>query len=270
MAGATLVARVAPPALLGSGRARRLVERNLMVYRRTWLIIFSGFFEPFFYLLSIGVGVGALVGHVVGPGGQAVDYRAFVAPALLASSAMNGAIYDSTMNVFFKLKYAKTYDAVLATPVGVGDVAVGEITWALLRGLLYSATFLVIMAALGDVNSWWAIFALPAAGLIGFGFAAVGMAFTSFMRSWQDFDFVQLAILPLFLFSTTFYPLSVYPRWLQLVVECTPLFHGVTLVRSLTTGFVGFGLLWDAAYLGIMGLIGLVLTSRRLERLLLT
>jgi lipooligosaccharide transport system permease protein len=183
---------------------------------------------------------------------------------------MNGAIYDSTMNVFFKLKYAKTYDAVLATPVGVSDVAVGEITWALLRGLLYSAAFLIIMTALGDVSSWWAIFALPAAGLIGFGFAAVGMAFTSFMRSWQDFDFVQLAILPLFLFSTTFYPLSVYPRWLQLVVECTPLFHGVTLVRSLTTGFVGFRLLWDAAYLGIMGLIGLVVTSRRLERLLLT
>jgi lipooligosaccharide transport system permease protein len=270
MASATLVARIAPPALLGSGRARRLVERNLMVYRRTWLIIFSGFFEPFFYLLSIGVGVGALVGHVVGPGGQAIDYRAFVAPALLASSAMNGAIYDSTMNVFFKLKYAKTYDAVLATPVGVGDVAVGEITWALLRGLLYSASFLVIMTALGDVKSWWAIFALPAAGLIGFGFAAVGMAFTSFMRSWQDFDFVQLAILPLFLFSTTFYPLSVYPRWLQLIVECTPLFHGVTLVRSLTTGVVGFRLLWDAAYLGAMGLIGLALASRRLERLLLT
>jgi lipooligosaccharide transport system permease protein len=96
------------------------------------------------------------------------------------------------------------------------------------------------------------------------------MAFTSFMRSWQDFDFVQLAILPLFLFSTTFYPLSVYPRWLQLVVECTPLFHGVTLVRSLTTGFVGFRLLWDAAYLAIMGLTGLVLTSRRLQHLLLT
>jgi lipooligosaccharide transport system permease protein len=270
MASATLVARVAPPVLLGTGRARRLVERNLMVYRRTWLIIFSGFFEPFFYLLSIGVGVGALVGHVVGPGGKPVDYRAFVAPALLAASAMNGAIYDSTMNVFFKLKYAKTYDAVLATPVGVGDVAVGEITWALLRGLLYSATFLIIMAALGDVKSWWGVFALPAAGLIGFGFAAVGMAFTSFMRSWQDFDFVQLAILPLFLFSTTFYPLSTYPRWLQLVVECTPLFHGVTLIRSLTTGYVSPRLLWDAAYLFAMGLIGLSLSTRRLERLLLT
>jgi lipooligosaccharide transport system permease protein len=270
MASGTLLARVVPPGLLGSGRARRLVERNVMVYRRGWLIIFSGFFEPLFYLLSIGVGIGKLVGQVVGPGGQAIDYSAFVAPALLASSAMNGAIYDSTLNVFFKLKYAKTYDAVLATPVGVGDVAIGEITWALLRGLLYSTAFLIVMAALGDVESWWAIFALPAAGLIGFGFAAVGMAFTSFMRSWQDFDFVQLAVLPLFLFSTTFYPLATYPRWLQLVVECTPLYHGVALVRGLTTGFVSVGLLGHAAYLAVMGLIGVVVSSRRLERLLLT
>ena len=161
--GAALVARVMPPAALGRGRARRLVERNLMVYRRSWLIIVSGFFEPLFYLLSIGIGIGKLVGHVTGPGGTPLSYKAFVAPALLASSAMNGAVYDSTMNVFFKLKYAKVYDAVLSTPVGVGDVAVGEITWALMRGVLYSTAFLIIMAALGDVSSPWALLALPAA-----------------------------------------------------------------------------------------------------------
>jgi lipooligosaccharide transport system permease protein len=265
----TLVARVAPPVLLGRGRARRLVERNLMVYRRAWLIIFSGFFEPLFYLLSIGVGIGKLVGHVTGPGGTPIAFRAFVAPALLASSAMNGAVYDSTMNVYFKLKYAKTYDAVLATPIGVGDVALGEITWALLRGLLYSAAFIVVMAALGDVLSVWAVLALPAAVLIGFAFAAVGMAATTFLRSWTDFDFVQLAVLPMFLFSTTFYPLTTYPRWLQLVVECTPLYHGVALLRALCTGGVGPGLLGHAAYLVVMGLIGLAITSRRLAGLLL-
>jgi lipooligosaccharide transport system permease protein len=266
---ATLLARVAPPALLGRGRARRLVERNLMVYRRAWLIIFSGFFEPLFYLLSIGVGIGKLVGHVTGPGGTPIAFRAFVAPALLASSAMNGAVYDSTMNVYFKLKYAKTYDAVLATPIGVGDVALGEITWALLRGLLYSAAFIVVMAALGDVLSVWAVLALPAAVLIGFAFASIGMAATTFLRSWTDFDFVQLAVLPMFLFSTTFYPLSTYPRWLQLVVECTPLYHGVALLRALCTGGVGPGLLGHAAYLVVMGLIGLAITSRRLAGLLL-
>jgi lipooligosaccharide transport system permease protein len=265
----TLVARVVPPAILGRGRARRLIERNLMVYRRAWLIIFSGFFEPVFYLLSIGVGIGKLVGPVVGPGGGPISFRAFVAPALLASSAMNGAVYDSTMNVYFKLKYAKTYDAVLATPLAVGDVALGEITWALLRGLMYSAVFIVVMAVLGDVVSAWAVLALPAAVLIGFAFAAAGMAATTFLRSWTDFDFVQLAVLPMFLFSTTFYPLSTYPRWLQLVVECTPLYHGVALLRALCLGGVGPALLGHAAYLLVMGLIGLAITSRRLAGLLL-
>jgi lipooligosaccharide transport system permease protein len=193
-----------------------------------------------------------------------------VAPGLLASSAMNGAIYDSTMNVYFKLKFAKTYDAILATPVGVGDVALGEITWALIRGFLYAAAFLAVMVAFGDVLSWWGVLALPAAVLIGFAFAAAGMAATSFMRSWQDFDFVHLAVLPLFLFSTTFYPLSTYPRWLQAVVQLFPLYHGVALVRGLTLGVVGPGLVVHAAYLAAMGLLGLRLSSRRLGRLLLT
>jgi lipooligosaccharide transport system permease protein len=267
--GPALLTRVVPPAIAGTGRARRLVERNLMVYRRTWLIIVSGFFEPLFYLLSIGIGIGKLVGHVPGPHGGFIPYPAFVAPALLAASAMNGAIYDSTMNVYFKLKFAKTYDAILATPVGVGDVAVGEITWALLRGALYSAVFLIVMAALGDVLSPWAALAVPAAVLIGFGFAAVGMAATTFMRSWSDFDFVQLGVLPLFLFSTTFYPLSTYPRWLQIVVECTPLYHGVALERGLCTGAVGPGLFRSALYLAAMGVAGLLLAARRLEGLLL-
>jgi lipooligosaccharide transport system permease protein len=263
------VARVSPPALLGSRRARRLVERNVMVYRRAWVIIVSGFFEPLFYLLSIGVGIGKLVGRIPGPGGHPIAYPTFVAPALLASSAMNGAVYESTMNIFFKLKFDKVYDAILATPLTIGDVALGEITWALIRGFLYATVFLGVMVALGDVASAWAILALPAAVLVGFAFAAVGTAATSFMRSIQDFDFIQLAILPLFLFSATFYPLSTYPRWLQLVVQCSPLFQGVALIRGLTLGRLGPELLVHAGYLAIMGLLGLRVASRRLGKLLL-
>jgi lipooligosaccharide transport system permease protein len=264
-----LVLRTTPMPLAGS-LAWRLVERNLLVYRRIWLLILSGFFEPVFYLLSLGVGIGALVGTVAGPDGTPLDYTAFVAPALLASSAMNGAVYDSTTNVFFKLKYAKTYDAMLATPLGPADIAVGEILWAQLRGTLYSAAFLLVMGALGLISSWWALLALPATVLIGLSFAAVGMAATSFMRSWQDFEFVQLAILPMFLFSTTFFPLSVYPRPLQLVVQCTPLFHGIELVRPLTTGAgIGIGLLGHALYFVGLAALGLAVTARRLEKLLL-
>ena len=266
---ATLATRTTPLPLAGS-RAWLLVERNLLVYRRIWLLIVSGFFEPVFYLFSIGVGLGGLVGTVAGPGGQAVDYTSFVAPALLAASAMNGAVYDSTMNVFWKLKYAKTYDAMLATPLGPADIAVGEITWAQLRGTLYSAAFLLVMLLFGLIDSWWAVLALPATVLIGLAFAAVGMGATSFMRGWQDFEFVQLAILPMFLFSTTFYPLSVYPQPLQLLIQVTPLYHGIELIRPLTTGVgVGPALLGHALYFVALAALGLAVTSRRLEKLLL-
>ena len=182
---------------------------------------------------------------------------------------MNGAIYDSTFNVFFKLRYAKTYDAVLATPLGVGDVAVGEVTWALMRGTLYSTGFVVVMVLFGLVASPWAILTLPAAMLIGFAFAAAGMAATTFMRAWTDFDYIAMVILPLFLFSGTFYPLSAYPPELQTIVTLTPLYHGVDLLRSLTLGSVGPETFVHIVYLVVMGLIGLVIVSRRLDRLLL-
>ena len=133
-----------------------LVERHALVYRHTWLVFVSGVVEPLFYLLSIGVGLGQLVGSVTARR-PAVTYAAFVAPALLASASMNGAIFDSTFNVFFRLKYEKLYDAVLATPMRAGDVALGEISWALLRGALYAVAFMVVMAAMGLVYSWWAL-----------------------------------------------------------------------------------------------------------------
>ncbi len=250
-------------------RAGRLVERNLMVYRRGWIIIFSGFFEPFFYLLGIGFGIGSLVGNVSLGQGHPVPYAVFVAPALMASAAMNGSLYDSTFNLFFKLRYAKTYDAVLATPVGVADIALGEVTWALMRGSLYSLGFLVVMAGLGLVASPWALLALPAATLIGFSSAAIGTAATTFMRKWQDFDLVIVVTLPLFLFSATFFPISVYPAPLQAFVQLTPLYHGVDLIRGLTTGNLGPGLLVDVGYLVLLGAAGLAITSRRLQHLLL-
>ncbi|WP_129666096.1 ABC transporter permease [Phytoactinopolyspora endophytica] len=258
------------PIPAGAGLARTLVERNIRSYRHGWLTLVSGFFEPIFYLFSLGVGMGALVGDVDAGGGRMVEYASFVAPALMASAAMNGAVFDSTFNVFFKLKYAKLYDSVLATPLGPRDVAVGEISWALLRGLLYSSAFLLVAAVAGVVESWWALLTIPAATLIGFAFAAVGMAATTFMRSWQDFEYVSLSILPMFLFSATFFPLERYPEALQWVVQATPLYHGVGLVRDLMLGDVGVGLFAHVLYLAVMGLVGVAFAARRVERLLLT
>jgi lipooligosaccharide transport system permease protein len=268
-------ARVLPPV----GRLRRLqdaprggmklIERNARVYRHMWLVFASGIAEPLFYLLSIGIGLGALVGKVAGPSGELVPYREFVAPGLLAVSAMNGAMYDSTFNVFFRLKYAKLYESVLSTPVGPFQIALGEIGWALLRGTMYAVAFELVMTCLGLVTSWWAVFAVPVAILVGFAFAAVGMAGTTYMKSWQDFDYVLLISMPLFLFSTTFYPLSVYPRVVGVIVECTPLYQGVVLLRDLVLGDPGYDLLWRAAYLFLMGAAGLQVAARRIAKLLL-
>jgi lipooligosaccharide transport system permease protein len=253
---------------LGGRGSAHLIERHARVYRRAWTVIVSGFFEPLFYLLSIGVGIGELVGKVTFDG-HSVGFTSFVAPALLATSAMNGAIFDSTFNVFFRLKYDKLYDSALATPMRPGDVALGEISWALIRGGLYACAFMIVMLSMGLVHSVWAVLAIPVALLIGFAFAGAGMAATTFIRSWQHFEFVLLATLPMFLFSTTFYPLSVYPRPVQFVVDCSPLYQGIALLRGLTLGVVGPGLLWHVLYLAVMGVAGLGLAGRRIARLLL-
>lgn len=265
---ATLTARVVPlPIRPGNGRT--LVERNFLVYRRSWVVFVSGFFEPVFYLLSIGIGVAQLVGDFTLADGTKIGYAAFVAPAMLASSAMNGAIFDSTYNIFFRMKYAKLYDSMLATPLRPWDVATGEVTWALLRGACYSAMFILVMLVLGLIQSWWALLALPVAVLLGYAFAGAGMALTTFMRSWQDFEFVQLATMPMFLFSATFYPVETYPGYIRWLVEITPLYQGVALERALTTGAVSWTLLINALYLAVMGTAGMYVASRRLGKLLL-
>ncbi|MDP9116022.1 MAG: ABC transporter permease [Actinomycetota bacterium] len=267
-ARASSALRVLPTGLY-AGRGHIVLERAFRVYRRSWMVIFSGFFEPLFYLFALGTGLHRLVGTVLGPNGHPISYTAFIAPALLASSAMNGAVYDSTMNVFFKLKYAKLYDAMLATSMGPLDVALGEIGWALFRGGLYATGFMVVMVAMGLTASWWAVLMLPASLLIAFAFGAVGMAVTSYMKTFQDLDLVQLAVLPMFLFSGTFYSLSVYPGWLRVVVECLPLHHGIAMLRDLNSGVFDAAMVGHVAYLLAMAALGLVVAARRLDRLLL-
>lgn len=255
---------------LYAGNSRAVIGRGLLATRSSnWLIVVSGFFEPVLYLLSLGIGLGALVGAVTTSTGQHISYAAFIAPALLAVSAMNGAIYDSTWNVFFKMQYAKLYEGMLATSLGPLDVALGEIFLALLRGAVYATGFLIVMQALGLNLSWTAILALPAVLLIAFGFASLGMAVTSYLKTFQQMDWILFVLLPMFLFSATFYPLSVYSQPVQWIIQALPLWHGVELVRGLTTGVLSLGMLGHVLYYVVMIAIGLVFTTRRLRALFL-
>jgi lipooligosaccharide transport system permease protein len=260
--------RITPIGRITPFRAQRIWEKNYYAYRRLWKVIFSGFFEPVFYLLSLGIGMGALVGEVVLPGGQQVPYAAFLAPAMMAASAMNGAVIETTFNIFFKLHFGKVYEGILTTPMQPTDIAIGEIGWALLRGALYSTVFVGVMWALGMAESWMAVFAVPAATLIGFAFGAAGLAAATWMKSWQDFDLVSLVTMPLFLFSGTFFPMDVYPTWLQPVVKLSPLYQGTELLRGFTLGILDWSMLGHALYLIVMGLIGAAIASRRLDGML--
>ena len=255
---------------LWAGNPQAVVQRGLIAARSSsWAVVLSGFFEPVFYLASMGIGLGALVGDVQTSQGIAVSYAAFIAPALLAVSAMNGAIYDSTWNVFFRLNYGRLYEGMLATSLGPLDVALGEILYALLRGLAYATGFMIIMQVLGLNLAPTAILALPAVVLIAFGFASLGMAVTSYMKTFQQMDWINFVLLPMFLFSATFYPISVYPEWVQHIVMALPLWHGVELIRGLTTGILSVDMLWHVLYYVVMIAVGLVFTTRRLRALFL-
>ncbi|MBN9181701.1 ABC transporter permease [Microbacterium sp.] len=255
---------------LWAGNPGAVVQRGLIAARSSsWVVVVSGFFEPVFYLASMGLGLGKLIGDVQTSGGVEVSYAAFIAPALLAVSAMNGAIYDSTWNVFFKLTYGKLYEGMLATSLGPLDVALGEILYALLRGLLYATGFMIIMQILGLNLAWTAILAIPAVLLIAFGFASLGMAVTSYMKTFQHMDWINIVLLPMFLFSATLYPITIYPDGVQAVIKAFPLWHGVELIRGLTTGVLSPDMLWHVLYYVVMIAVGLVFTTRRLRALFL-
>jgi len=251
-------------------RARRLVERNVMVYRHQWIVILSGVAEPIFYLVGIGMGLGGLVRTVPLPDGRDISYAAYVAPALLATAAMNGAVFETIFNVFFKLNFRKTYDGILATPMGIGEIAIGEMLWALMRASLYAVTMLLLMTALGLILSPWAVLTLPVTLLVAAAFSAAGLAGTAFLRTVQDFDIpMGLIVMPMFLFSGSFFPTTGFPPPIQVFLQATPLFHSISLIRGLTTGLLGLEQLWDFAYLVGFFALMMVIAMRRMERKLI-
>ncbi|GLX97755.1 ABC transporter permease [Herbidospora sp. NBRC 101105] len=238
--------------LPAAGGAHLVVLRNVWVHKggTPWTMALFSVYEPVLYLLAMGVGVGALVGDVPGID---VPYAAFVAPALLAAAMMNSALEETTNTVYGKLKFDRYYHSLLVTPITVRGMVAGELLWAAARALVTGVGFLAVIAAFGLVRSPWAVLAVPAGLLTAFAFGAFGLAAAGYARGWHSFQYVQLVMLPMFLFATTFYPVTVYTEWVRALVEALPLYHAIELSRGLALGELGPGLLLNAAYLLVFG-----------------
>jgi lipooligosaccharide transport system permease protein len=167
--------------------------------------------------------------------------------------------------MYGRLAVERVYQPILATPLGVADIAFGEVAWAVLRGTVVTTAFLGVVTALGLLHSPWALLAVPGAALIGFAFAATGVVVVTLLRGFADMQYIQLVMLPMFLFATTFYPLGVYPRPVQLAVECLPLYQSIELLRRPALGQVDHQLIVPVLYLLAMGAVASAVALRRMR-----
>ena len=226
----------ARPASLMKGAAR-VVEHNALVFRRQWRgSLTVSFLTPVFFLASMGVGLGSLVNR--GSGGVGgVPYVDFLAPGLLAAVTMQTAAFECTFPILGKIMWDRIYDAMLATPMAVVDLLIGEIAWITLRLLLVAAIFWTVMAVFGIAHTPESLLAIPAATLSGLAFATPLIAFTATQKNDGVMGTIfRVVITPLFLFGGAFFPISKLPVLLQAVAWATPLAHGVALSRGLVLG----------------------------------
>ncbi len=210
--------------------ALRVWRRNARVFSKIWKgALLPQFFDPLFYLLALGFGLGTYIAEING-----IPYRDFIAPGLCASAVMWASSFETTWNIYFKMEESRLYDNMLSTPVEVQDLVLGEVAWAATRAVIYGTVFLAIVAAFGLVQSPWALAVPPFLVLGGACFGMLGITFTSLIKTmdWYSF-YYTLFITPLFLFSGIFYPLDDLPDWAGVVAWFTPLYHLVEITRSL-------------------------------------
>ncbi len=233
-----------------SWRFMKVWRRNLVVYRKIWKINFlPPIFEPLLYLLAFGIGFGALVGNIR-HGGREVTYVAFIAPALLSVNMMYNAFFENTYASFVRMYYQKTFEAIMATPLSVQEVILGEIVWGATKSFIATAIMLTVVSLFGLIQYPHGLLILPLSFLAGIAFGAVGMVFTGIVPSIDMFNLpIFLFITPMFLFSGTFFPLDGFPAWAQKLSLAFPLTHLVTVTRSLALGMVGMEALYGMAYL---------------------
>ena len=272
-AAATTVARVRKTPLFRIPNVRvrsawRLWQRNAAIYRKTYKVnILPNFFEPFFYLLAMGLGLGAFLNDRI----LGFDYIDYIAPGLAATAAMYGTSFEVTFNCFVKMQFGKVYDAAMATPLTIEDVGLGELLWGTTRALIYGQVFVLIAAGFGVVHTPLVIFTPVAIAMIGLMFSVIGLTFTAIIPLIDYFTYYwTLFITPMFLFSGIFFPVSGLPGWAQAMAWFMPLHHAVNLMRALTlTGDVRVAVLaaaWIAVLTALLFVLPLNLLHRRLVK----
>jgi lipooligosaccharide transport system permease protein len=220
----------------------RVVERELRVFTRLWRgFVFSTFLAPVLFLAAMGLGLGGLVnshtGKVAG-----LSYLDFVAPGLLVASGMQIAANESMWPVLGAVKWVRNFYAAVATSISPGELAVGYVLWTVVRAVMSASAFLIVAALLGAVPSAWGVLAIPASALCAAAFSAPLVAYSVGLESDVSFPVImRVGVLPLFLFSGTFFPISQLPGWLRPFAAVSPLWHGVELARAATTGTLRLG-----------------------------
>jgi lipooligosaccharide transport system permease protein len=234
---ATATARALPPGLTRALPLLRVTEREARIWSRYWhTFLLSGVLMPLMFLGAMGLGLGGLVDESTGTV-DGVDYLAFVAPGILAAAALQASAANSLWPVLGGLKWIRNFHAAAATPISPGQVYGGYLTWSVARMLINATLFVAIAAMLGGVTSPWGVFAVPAAALGGLAFGAPLTAYSGGRESDVSFPIVmRIAVMPMFLFSGTFFPVDQLPDWLEPLAWVTPLWHSVELCRGATTG----------------------------------
>jgi len=254
-----------------SHRWVRVWQRNLRVYRRTWKISFlPPLLEPIFYLAAFGIGLSSLVQDFA-YGGETIAYLPFIAPALLAITIMYNAFFETSYASFVRMYYQKTFDAMLATPLTLEEVILGEIAWAATKAVIAAVLMQIVIGIAGLVAYPAGLLILPLAVLGGLAFASIGMVFTGLVPNIETFNLpIFLFITPMFLFSGTFFPLQNLPEWARWLAHIFPLTHLTLLVRACALGRLSdASLLWSLGYLAVFFLITCPLALRGMRRRLI-
>lgn len=243
--------------------AMRVWRRNLRVYSKIWRnTLLPLFFDPLLYLMAMGFGLGTYLATING-----VPYKEFIAPGLCASAVMWGAAFEVAWNAWFRMEELRLYDAMLVTPVEVEDLVTGEVLWAATRAVIYGTVFLIVIALVGLVSSWWALAMPPFLFLGGLCFATIGLAYTSLIPKMDYYTFYfTLFITPMFLFGGIFFPYDQLPDWAQVVAWFTPLYHLVSIARELATGPDGLSILANASWLAVLTLLLFAVPVRAMRR----